>query len=116
MTGARDLRHDPLQAGAEIQLSVNPSLLNHTLADVKDRGADVNRAVVSFSLDAVIFSDELQWYRGKLLRPNSATPGKWISLNEPLALKYSKPSGSTVSFVPFVDRGYFPFLVDRLLI
>lgn len=61
----------------------NQSVLDNTLADLKNRGTDASLAVVSFSLDSVRFSDELQWYRGKLLRPDSATPGKWVPIDQP---------------------------------
>lgn len=92
LTFAKELRRDPLQPGAEIELTVNQGLLNHTLADLKNRSADVSRAVVSFSLDTVIFSDDLKWYRGQLLQPDSATPNKWVPVDEPLAMKSNKPS------------------------
>lgn len=99
LTGSKELGHDPLQPGAEIELSVNQGLLNHTLNDLKYRGADARGAVVSFSLDTVIFSDEAQWYRGKLLRPDSATPGKWVPIDQPLAMKRNEPPATTASFV-----------------
>ncbi len=72
---------------------VNQGALNQALADAKSRGNDVNQMAVRFSLDAVIFSDELQWYRGKMLHPDSATPGKWIPVDQPLALKTQWPIG-----------------------
>lgn len=97
---SRELWHDPLAPGAEIDLSVTPGLLNQTLADVKNRGTDVSHAVVSFSLDAVIFSEELQWYRGKLLRPDSATPGTWVPVDQPVAMKRRNPLAEAVSFIP----------------
>ena len=82
LTGSREIRHDPLQPGAEIDLTVTPGLLNQTLDDLKNRGANINGAEVSFSLDTVMFSDESQWYRGKLLRPDSAVPGKWVAIDQ----------------------------------
>ena len=81
LTGSREIRQDPLTPGAEIELTVTPGLLNHMLDDVKYQGADISRADVSFSLDAVMFSDQLQWYRGKLVRPDSAVPGKWVPVD-----------------------------------
>ena len=100
LTASKELRHEPLEPGAEIELTVTQGMLNHTLEDMKFRGTDVSNAVISFSLDAVIYSDELQWYRGKLLRPDSATPGKWVPVDQPLAMKRSKSSVTTASFVP----------------
>jgi hypothetical protein len=99
LTGSKELRHEPLEPGAELELFVNQSLLNHTLSDLKYRGTDASSAVVSFSLDTVIFSDELQWYRGKLLRPDSAVPGRWVPIDKPVAMKGNKPSVTPVSFV-----------------
>lgn len=100
LTFSKELKHDPIQPGAELELSVNQGLLNHTLADLKSRGAEVTRSDVSFSLDTVIFSDELQWYRGKLLRPDSATPNKWVPIDEPIARKRNQPPARNASFVP----------------
>src|SRR5215212_7694336 len=81
LTGSREIRQDPLPPGAEIELTVTPGLLNHMLDAVKYQGADISRADVSFSLDTVMFSDQLQWYRGKLVRPDSAVPGKWVPVD-----------------------------------
>ena len=99
LTGSRELRQNPLQPGAEIELTVSPGFLNHTLDDVKNHGADASRADVSFSLDGVIFSDDLHWYRGKLLRRDSAMPGKWVPVDEPVAVK-RRSSAKPVSFIP----------------
>lgn len=82
LTNSKKLWIEPLEPGAEIELSVNQDVLNQTLANMKGQGADVGQAVVSFSLDAVRFSDELRWYRGKLLRPDSTTPGKWVPIDQ----------------------------------
>ena len=78
LTASRELRPDPLEPGAEIELSVNPDRLNQILEAVKRQNADLRGAVVSLSLDSVSFSDELRWYRGKLVRPDDATPNKWV--------------------------------------
>jgi hypothetical protein len=83
LTGSREIQHDPLPPRAEIELTVTSGLLNHMLDDVKNRGADISGADVSFSLDTVMFSDDLQWYRGKLVRPDSAVPGKWVPIDRP---------------------------------
>jgi hypothetical protein len=100
LTASKELQHDPLLPGSEIELTVTPDMLNHTLDDVKDRGAQVSTADVSFSLDAVIFSNELQWYRGKLVRPDSAVPRKWVPVDDPVALKRRKPLEKITSFLP----------------
>ncbi len=81
LTGSKELRNEPLQPGAEMDLLVSERMLNATLGILKQQGADATNCEVSFSLDAVRFSKELQWYRGKLLRPDPTTPNKWIPVN-----------------------------------
>ena len=83
LTSSKELWNEPLEPGAEIELSVDQGRLDQTMANVKDRGANASGAVVSLSVDSVRFSDELQWYRGKLLRPDSAIPGKWVPIDQP---------------------------------
>ena len=108
LTASKELRHEPLLPGAEIELTVTPAMLNDTLEDLKYRGAQVSSADVSFSLDAVIFSNELQWYRGKLARPDSAVPGKWVPVDDPVAMKRSKSSEKTASFLPASFKAVAP--------
>ncbi len=108
LTASKELRHDPLLPGAEIELTVTPGMLNHTLEDLKYRGAQVSTAEVSFSLDAVIFSNDLQWYRGKLVRPDSAVPGKWVPVDDPVAMKRSKPLEKITSFMPASFKAVAP--------
>ena len=99
LTGSRRLGNDPLPPGAEFELTVNHARLDKILAAMSTRGADASNVVVSFSLDTVIFSDELRWYRGKLVQPDSLTPGKWVPVDQPVAMKRSKPLETTPSFV-----------------
>lgn len=99
LTGSKELRREPLAPGGEIELTVNQSFLNHTMEDVKQRGANLRSAVVSFSLDTVFFSEELRWYRGKLLRPDSTIPGKWVPVDQPLAMQGKKPTAKSDSSV-----------------
>jgi len=108
LTASRELRHYSLLPGAEIELTVTPGMLNYTLEDLKYRGAQVSTADVSFSLDAVIFSNELQWYRGKLVRPDSEVPGNWVPVNDPLAMKRNQPLEKTVSFLPASFKAVAP--------
>lgn len=81
LTGAKELWQEPLQPGAEIDLSVSERMLNATLENLKQQGADATNCNVSFSVDAVRFTKDSQWYRGKLLRPDPTTPHKWIPVN-----------------------------------
>ena len=54
------------------------------------------------------FSQELQWYRGKLVRPDSAVPGKWVPADDPVALKRSKPLEGITSFMPASFKAVAP--------
>ena len=87
LTHSKKLQQEPLQPGAQIELSVNQGSLNDTLKDAKNHGADLRGAVVSFSLDTVKFSDDLRWSRGFWVRPDSAVPNKWVPVDDPLAMK-----------------------------
>jgi hypothetical protein len=108
LTASKELRHEPLLPGAEVELTVTPGILNQTLDDLKYRGAQVSSADVSFSLDAVIFSNELQWYRGKLVRPDSAVPDKWVPVDDPMAMKRNKPLEKIASFKPASFKAVAP--------
>jgi hypothetical protein len=83
VTASRELHQNPLQPGTEIELSVSERMLNLSLANMQQSGADPTKSEISFSLDVARFSPELQWYRGKLLRPDSAVPHKWVPVNAP---------------------------------
>ena len=100
LTASRKLRNDPLQPGAEIELTVSASYLNQTLENLKHFGQDASRTDVTFSLDSVIFSDELQWNRGGLVRPDPAMPDKWIPVDDPVAALRNKPSLNMALFIP----------------
>jgi hypothetical protein len=90
LTASRGLRNDPLQPGAEIELTVSPNYMNLTVENLKHFGQDANRTDVTFSLDTVMFSDELHWNRGGLVRPDPATPNKWVPVDDPMVAKRNK--------------------------
>ena len=98
LTGSKELLDNPLQPGNEIELSVNQGLLNLTLADLKNHGVDVDQTELSFSLDSVIFNEELRWYRGKLLHPDTVVPNKWVPIDQPVAMKANKSPAMAASF------------------
>jgi hypothetical protein len=102
LSHAKELRREPLQPGAEIELSVDQNSLNQTLENAKNHGADLRGAALSFSLDTVIFSDELRWSRGFLVRPDSAVPNKWVPVDQPLALKRGDQPQINNASAPFV--------------
>ncbi|HEU4769431.1 MAG TPA: hypothetical protein VFS77_18835 [Pyrinomonadaceae bacterium] len=83
LSHSKPLHSGPLQPGAEIELFVDESRLNQALENANKQGADLRGAVVSVSLDTVIFSEELRWYRGAMLRPDSAVPNKWVPVAQP---------------------------------
>jgi hypothetical protein len=83
LTHGRKLATEPLQPGAEIQLFVEQKSLDGALEIVKNQGADLRGAVASFSVDMVVFSDELRWYRGNMVRPDPDVPNKWIPVSGP---------------------------------
>lgn len=97
---SRDLYRNPLAPGGEIEMTVNQGTLNQMFADAENRGANMSQAAVSFSLDSVVFSDELKWHRGKMLHPDSATPGKWVPVDQPQAMKRNGPLDQAFSFLP----------------
>lgn len=84
---SRLLRNDPLQPGAEIEMTVPERELNQALENMKNAGVDASRTGVTLSLDAVSFSEVLQWSRGGLLRPDPTIPGKWIPVSSPAGTK-----------------------------
>ena len=83
LTHGKALGAEPLQPGAEIQLFVEQKSLDRTLESAKKQGADLRGAVASFSVDMVVFSDELRWYRGNMVRPDPDVPNKWIPVSGP---------------------------------
>ena len=87
LTGSRALRNNPLQPGAEIELTVSPFHLNSALENLNSHGLDPSRTDVTFSLDTVMFSEELHWNKGNLIRPDPTTPGKWVPVADPMAMK-----------------------------
>jgi hypothetical protein len=97
---SRDLWRDPLTPGNEIEITATPGSLNQMFADAENRGTNMSQMVVSFSVDTVIFSDELRWSRGKMLHPDSATPGKWVPVDQPQAMKRNGPLDQAFSFLP----------------
>jgi hypothetical protein len=97
LTKSPDLAKTPLPPGAQITLSVSGQLLDDTLERLKQFGADPNLSEVSFSLDSAMFRPDLQWHRGKMVRPDPNTPDRWVPIDEPTA----KLNHSTATkFVP----------------
>jgi hypothetical protein len=90
---SKELKRSPLQSGEVIELSVSDRLLNMTLNALRQQGADANLSSVSLSVDSVLFSDDLQWSRGVLLRRDPDNPHRWKAVE-------SKPGGVSQSGQP----------------
>ena len=78
LTSSRNLYHSPLQPGEEVELTLADSDLKPILELMKNNGVEAKNCKVSFSLDAAVYSEKLQWYRGNLLHPDPEVPRKWI--------------------------------------
>jgi hypothetical protein len=80
---SRNLQLQNMDAAAEIDLTVTNQQWNQTADILKQHSADPKLAAVTFSVELVSFSDGLQWYRGRLLRPDPENPSKWIPVDKP---------------------------------
>lgn len=78
LTSSRNLSHSPLQSGEEVELTLLDRDLEAIVQIMKSNGVEANNCKVSFSLDAAVYSEKLQWYRGNLLHPDPEVPNKWI--------------------------------------
>ena len=78
LTSSRNLYQTALQPGEEVELTVSDNEMERMLPIIKGNGVEANDCKISFSLDAAIYSDTLQWYRGNLLHPDPEVPNKWI--------------------------------------
>src|SRR5438105_11916258 len=97
-TPSRDLRKHPLQPGDEIDFEVSEASLNDAMTTMIQYGVDPSQAPVSLSVDSAIFSDDLQWSRGKLLRRDPNNPNKWDAVDKPAppgASRLRQPAGFT---------------------
>jgi hypothetical protein len=85
LTRTRNLEREPLQAGEEIELEVSDQSLNRTKARMGRLGVDIDLSSASFSVDSALFSDNLMWYRGVLLRRDPGDANKWSADDKPAA-------------------------------
>jgi hypothetical protein len=92
---SKELKRSPLQSGEVIELSVSDRLLNMTLNALRQQGADANLSSVSFSVDSVLFGDDLQWSRGVLLRRDPDNPHRWKAVES--KLWRGQPVGSALA-------------------
>lgn len=74
---SRMLKREPLQAGGEIDVSVADQLWEPISALFQLHGVDPDLASVTLGVESALFTDDLQWYRGDLLRRDPDNPNRW---------------------------------------
>jgi hypothetical protein len=83
LNASTDLKKKLVEPGDEVELTINDARLQPILEMMRQAGVDVNNCEVSFSLDTAVYSEQLRWYRGKVLQPDPVVPLKWIPVNKP---------------------------------
>ena len=63
--------------GAEVKLVVGDRMWGLITNLIKQKGADPNLADVTLSVEAVMFTEDSQWYRGRMVRRDPASPNTW---------------------------------------
>ncbi len=71
----------PLDPGAETELSVTDQSWARTASILTQYGKDANLAAVTLSVETVGFSDGSQWDMGRLLRRDPENPSKWTPVD-----------------------------------
>ena len=71
-------RAEERSRGIRLHRKLSDNEMERMLPIIKGNGVEANDCKISFSLDAAIYSDTLQWYRGNLLHPDPEVPNKWI--------------------------------------
>lgn len=104
LTRFRQVKGGPLRPGDEIDLTVSDLAENATLEIIKQHGVDPDMSKVSFSVQNVMFSEDLQWSKGHLLRADPKSPNTWYAIDiempeEVSASDQSSPFGR-VKFEP----------------
>lgn len=82
LVGSTVLKQGVLEPGAEIILTVSEQSWDLTAGILKQHGVNPDLASVKFAIDIVRFSDDLQWSRGHLLRPDPDNPNRWIPIDK----------------------------------
>jgi hypothetical protein len=81
-TQTADLKRQPLQSGDEIDFEVSEASLINTMKTMSQHGIDPNESSVSLSVDSAIFSDDLHWSRGSLMRRDPNQPNRWFAVDK----------------------------------
>jgi hypothetical protein len=78
LAGSTQLRQGVLEPGADITLTVSDQAWSLTADILKHYDVNPDLASVSFGVDVVRFSDDLQWSKGQMLRRDPNNPNMWI--------------------------------------
>lgn len=82
LTRTRNLEQEPLQPSEEIELVVSDATLNRTKARMRRLGVEMDSLLASFSVDSALFSEDLMWYRGILMRRDPSEPLNWNAIDQ----------------------------------
>jgi hypothetical protein len=67
----------PTAPGGEINVMVGAQTWGLVTNLIKQKGVDPDQAEVRLAVEAVMFSDDSQWYEGMLLHRDPASPNTW---------------------------------------
>lgn len=79
---SKNLQHQALEAGDEIDLTMGDQLWSQTVGVLNRHGADANLAAVTFAVENVMFSEDLQWNRGEIVGRDPYNPTKWVPIDK----------------------------------
>ena len=72
------IKYGPLAPGEEMDVTIDSRVFDLTMELIRQSGADADVATVILALEHVVFSDELEWSRGHILRKDPDNPLKRI--------------------------------------
>jgi len=101
---SKDLKREALAPGADIGLTVGPQLSGVIETLVMENGGDVEQSSITLSVESVMFSDDLQWYRGDMLRRNPSNPNEWKPADAKQAVPEIVRANRAVQFIKSVYR------------
>ena len=77
----KDLVKKPLAPGDELDIKVGPQLWGVITNLIKEQGEDPDLASVTLAVESVMFTNDSQWYRGKMLHRDPFSPDVWKTMN-----------------------------------
>lgn len=93
LAGSTQLGQGILEPGADITLMVTEQAWSLTSDILKHYDMNPDQVPVSFGVDVVRFSDDLQWSKGQMLRRDPASPNRWIAAGCHAAWRLPSVSG-----------------------